>query len=173
MVEMKKLTSFEKSSVSTLGNERFRVEGRNQRIGSSLAYKVCLRTNLEKPPMKEQPAFRHFERKRPNNLIQSDLTQFDNFPIIAMENDHSRHVWSQVIGDESALTVTAAMRELVPYRFNNLLRAYNLSYNNGRRHRITKGIPAKTYLGEKDEGWFREMMRVLKGRSYAPSLTAG
>jgi hypothetical protein len=153
-----------------------------------------------------------------------------------MEDDHSRHAWSQVIADESAETVAVSTRDLIPHKFNNLLtdngaqfskknisfcgylkdrvlknhirasirhpqtlgkisayqngmkrfpryklgdscnrmlvnillKAYNLFYNNGRRHRIAKGIPSRIYSRKREENWFNKMMRILKAGSYTP-----
>jgi transposase InsO family protein len=81
----------------------------------------------------------HFDWKRPNNLIQSDLMEFNNIPILTMEDDHSRHSWSQVIENESAETVAAAMRALIPYKFNNLLT------DNGPQF-SKKNLSVQTYL---------------------------
>jgi hypothetical protein len=226
VITMKELTGFGTPSISTLVNEQFRIEGSDQKIGSSLAYKICLRNDLLRQPDEKQPNWKRFDWKRPNNLIQSDLTEFNDIPILTMEDDHTRHAWSQIIADESAETVAAAMRGLIPYKFNNLLtdngpqfskknksfraylkdyvlknhirasirhpqtlgkisayqkglkrflryklgnscnrilikvllRAYNLFYNNGRYHRITKGIPSQIYSGKRDENWFNRMI---------------
>jgi hypothetical protein len=54
-----------------------------------------------------------------------------------------------------------------------LIKAYNLFYNNGRRNRMTEGIPAELYSGKKDVNWFTKMMRILKGGSHRHSITAG
>ena len=230
VIEMKKLTGFGKTSISTLVNEQFRIEGFDQRVGSSLVHRIILRNNLQKLPPPKQTAFMQFDWKRPNNLLQSDLTQFNGIPILAMEDDHARYAWSDVIDDENAETVADGMHELVPFKFNNLLtdngpqfskknlffmeylnkhvrknhihssfyhpqtlgkisayqkglksflkyklgdcgdrifirpfiKAYNLFYNNGRRHRIANGIPAELYSGRKDDNWFGKMMRILK-----------
>jgi hypothetical protein len=239
VVTMRKLTGLGMPSISTLVNEQFRIEGRSQTVGSSLAYKICLRNKLLEPPKKEECEFMHFDWKRPNNLIQSDLMEFNNIPILTMEDDHSRHSWSQVIENESAETVAAAMRALIPYKFNNLLtdngpqfskknlsvqtylkdhvlknhihasihhpqtlgkisayqkglkrflryklgyscnrilvkvllKAYNLFYNNGKFHRIAKGIPCEIYSGKRDGDWFRKMMRILNARIYQKFFT--
>lgn len=121
VVEMKKLTGFGKTSISTLVNEQFRLEGCNQQIGSSLVGRIFLRNNLQKLPEKIQTEFKTFDWKRPNNLLQSDLTLFNGVPILAMEDDHSRFAWSDTIDDESAETVAEGMHDLVPFKFNNLL----------------------------------------------------
>ena len=241
VIEMKKLTGFGKTSISTLVNEQFRIEGCDQIVGSSLVHRIFLRNNLQKPPPPKQTAFMQFDWKRPNNLLQSDLTQFNGIPILAMEDDHARYAWSDIIDNETAETVAAGMHELVPFKFNNLLtdngpqfskknpfllaylekhvlkdhihatvghpqtlgkisayqkglknflsyklgdscnrflirpliKAYNLFYNNGRRHRIANGIPAELYSGRKDENWFGKMMRILRSGSYSPHFTNG
>ena len=121
VITMKKLTGFGNGSISDLVNEQFRLEGCGQKIDSSLAYRICMRNNLQKPPPPKQTAFMQFDWKRPNNLLQSDLTQFNGIPILAMEDDHARYAWSDVINDESAETVADGMHELVPFKFNNLL----------------------------------------------------
>jgi hypothetical protein len=118
---MKKLTGFGNDSISDLVNEQSRLEGRDQRITPSLAYRINVRNNLQKPPPPKQTGFMQFDWKRPNNLLQSDLTQFNGVPILAMEDDHARYAWSDAIDDESAETVAEGMHELVPFKFNNLL----------------------------------------------------
>jgi len=241
VVTMKKLTGFGMPSISTLVNEQFRIEHYDQKVGSSLAYKICLRNNLLRQTEEKLPDWKKFDWKRPNNLIQSDLTTFNGIPILSMEDDHSRHVWSRVIEDESAKTVAASMRDLIPHKFNNLLtdngpqfskknisfcaylkdhilknhihasirhpqtlgkisayqkglklflryklgnscnrtivkillKAYNLFYNNGQRHRIARGIPSEIYSGKRDENWFNKMMRILKAGSYKPFFVTG
>ena len=241
VVKMKKLTGFGKTSISTLVNEQFRLEGCQQKVGASLVSRIFLRNNLQKPPIIKQTVFKSFDWKRPNNLLQSDLTQFNGVPILAMEDDHSRFAWSDTTDDESAETVVRKMHELVPFKFNNLLtdngpqfskknpflgayrkkhvlkehihasayhpetlgkisryqcglkdflryklgdsctrllirpliKAYNLFYNNGRRNRITKGIPSEIYSGKKDKNWFGKMMRILKSGHNGPHFTNG
>jgi hypothetical protein len=121
VVAMKEITGLGSPSISTLVNEQFRIESRNQKVGPSLAYKICLRNNLVKLPDEKQPVWKSFDWKRPNNLIQSDLTQINGIPILTMEDDHSRHGWSDVLDDECAETVSNGMRNLIPYKFNNLL----------------------------------------------------
>jgi len=118
---MKKLTGFGNGSISDLVNEQFRLERCDQRITPSLAYRINLRNNLQKPPPIIQTEFKHFDWKRPNNLLQSDLTLFNGVPILAMEDDHTRFAWSDLIDNESAETVAAGMHELVPFKLNNLL----------------------------------------------------
>jgi hypothetical protein len=111
VVAMKKLTGFGMPSISTLVNEQFRIEGCDRKVGSSLACKICLRNNLQRPPDEKvanklpsatlefiegqtgiyfrydekQPKWKKFDWKRPNNLIQSDLTTFNGIPILSME----------------------------------------------------------------------------------------
>jgi hypothetical protein len=241
VIAMKKLTGFGKGSISDLVNEQFRLERCDQKITPSLAYRINLRNNLQKLPEKNETKFKHFDWKYPNNLLQSDLTLFNGLPILAMEDDHTRYAWSDLIDDESAETVADGMHELVPFKFNNLLtdngpqfskknpfllaylkehvlkdhihasayhpetlgkisryqnglknflryklgascdrflirpliKAYNLFYNNGRRHRIIKEVPAEIYSGKKDENWFGKMMRILKSGHYSPHFTNG
>jgi hypothetical protein len=121
VVAMKELTGLGSPSISALVNEQFRIENRSQKVGPSLAYNICVRNDLITPPTKKPTAWKSLDWKRPNNLIQSDLTQVNGIPILTMEDDHSRHGWSDVIDDECAETVSDGMRKLIPYKFNNLL----------------------------------------------------
>jgi len=121
VVEMRQLTGLGASSVSTLVNEQLRLEGREQTVGSSLALNILRRNGLMEPPKLAETDWMKFDWKRPNNLLQSDLTQFNGVPILAMEDDHSRFAWSDVLEDESTETVTKGMHALVPFKFNNLL----------------------------------------------------
>jgi hypothetical protein len=97
VIKMKKLTGFGKTSISALVNEQFRIKSWDKRIGPSLAYNICLRNNLQKPPAIDPQTLKHFDWKHPNNLIQSDLTQFNGIPILTMEDDHTRFAWSDII----------------------------------------------------------------------------
>ena len=97
VIEMKMLTGFGKTSISTLVNEQRRLESCDQKVASSLVHRILLRNNLQKPPPPKQTAFMQFDWKRPNNLLQSDLTQFNGIPILAMEDDHTRFAWSDLI----------------------------------------------------------------------------
>ena len=121
VVEMRKLTGFGTSSVSALVNEQLRMDGRDQVVGPSLALKICMRNGLMEPPKPIKTDWKKFDWKRPNNLLQSDLTTFNTGPILAMKDDHARFVWSDIIVNETAETVAAGMHELVPFKFNNLL----------------------------------------------------
>jgi len=69
VIAMKKLTGFGNGSISDLVNEQFRLEGCDQKIDSSLAYRISLRNNLQKPPENDKTDYKHFDWKRPNNLL--------------------------------------------------------------------------------------------------------
>jgi transposase InsO family protein len=121
VVSMKKLTGFGGDSISDLVNEKFRHEGYDKRITPILAYRISLRNKLQHPPENIAPKIKHFDWKRPNNLLQSDLTYFNKVPILTMEDDHSRYAWSDILDDISAETVTKKMHDLAPFKYNNLL----------------------------------------------------
>jgi hypothetical protein len=120
VTSMKKLTGLGNDSVFDLVNEQFRLEGNDQRITPSLAYRINSRNAIPETPIIPEK-IKNFDWKRPNNLIQSDLNKFNGLSILAMEDDHTRYIWSDLIDDESTETVVEKMQEFVLYEYNNLL----------------------------------------------------
>ena len=58
--------------------------------------------DAEKKMVKE---YESFERDKPDELIQADLTRFNGLPILTMEDDHSRKFWAARLDNERDDTV--------------------------------------------------------------------
>ena len=53
--------------------------------------------DAEKKLIKE---YKSFERDKPDELVQADLTRFNGVPILTMEDDHSRKLWAARLDNE-------------------------------------------------------------------------
>jgi hypothetical protein len=49
--------------------------------------------------------YKSFERDKPDELIQADLTRFNGLPILTMEDDHSRKFWAARLENETDDTI--------------------------------------------------------------------
>jgi hypothetical protein len=72
------------------------IEHKNIRhISKTTAYNILARYSLvdaaEKKIIQE---YKSFERDKPDELVQADLTRFNGLPILTMEDDHSRKFWA-------------------------------------------------------------------------------
>ena len=45
--------------------------------------------------------YKSFERDKPDELVQADLTRFNGLPILTMEDDHSRKFWAARLENET------------------------------------------------------------------------
>jgi hypothetical protein len=98
-----------------------------------LAYKIFVRNGLVEPP-EEIPEYKSFSWKRPNRLIQSDITEFNDVQILTMEDDGTRKAWATIIDDVRAITVAEGMRELIPYKYDNILTDNGRQFLDTNRH---------------------------------------
>jgi transposase len=114
-------TGFSPHHLSILVNEDLKRDGHQKRLYASLTYKILRRLGLARRPEKPKAPPRMFDWKRPNHLIQADLTDFYKVPILTMEDDHSRKAWATVLGNKNADEVMAGMEIIGPERFDNLL----------------------------------------------------
>jgi hypothetical protein len=80
------------------------------------------------------PKYKSFSWKRPNRLLQSDLTEFNDVQILTMEDDGTRKAWAMIVDDARAETVTTGMRQLVPHKYDNLLTDNGRQFLDTNRH---------------------------------------
>jgi len=115
------LTGFSPHHLSVIVNEDLRRRGYKRSLYPSLAYKILLRLGLARRPERPKPSSRSFDWKRPNHLIQADITDFYRVPILTMEDDHSRKAWATVLRSRRAKEVAAGMDAIGPAKYDNLL----------------------------------------------------
>jgi hypothetical protein len=65
--------------------------------------------------------YKSFERDKPDELVQADLTRFNGLPILTMEDDHSRKVWVARLENETDDTVVDGMKHLHEQKYDSLL----------------------------------------------------
>lgn len=121
IVKVREATGFGPAAIARLMNESNRRAGIEQRIWSSTVYNVLVREGLIEQERQLRQSWRRFEWKKPNQLIQVDLTEFNGVQILTCEDDHSRKAWSAALPDAEAGTVATAMSMHLPTRFENLL----------------------------------------------------
>ena len=83
----------------------------SQQISKTTAYNILARLSLvdaaEKKIIKE---YKSFERDKPDELLQVDLTRFNGLPILTMEDDHSRKFWAARLENETDDNIVDRMK---------------------------------------------------------------
>src|SRR5205085_5076047 len=115
IVDVRKATGFGSEQLSIIVNQS--TEHRNSR---TTAYNIMVRYELVKAEKLIQQ-YTFFERDRPDELVQADLTRFNGIPLLTMEDDYSRKGWAMRLKDELDDTVVAGMKMLHGCKYQNLL----------------------------------------------------
>jgi hypothetical protein len=119
VVETRKATGFGSEQLATIVNESLGPGGR--RITDTTCYNILARNGLVEAERRTREKYRSFEWSRPDELIQSDLTEFNGLPILTIEDDHSRRGWAERIVDATDDSVVEGMTRLHPRTYENLL----------------------------------------------------
>jgi len=119
--EVRNATGFGTKSMSILINESQKRQGSSTRVYGSLNYNVLKRNGIFKREKQIKKELKFFDWKKPNRLIQTDLTKFNSVPILTMIDDGTRKGWSCILRDQKDTTVVKGMKKLVPYQYDNLL----------------------------------------------------
>jgi len=114
-------TGYSPQNIASLMSQAATVGGRRKKFAHSTIQRILQRKGIIEKKQKEERKFKSFDWKRKNNLIQADLMEFNNVPLLTMEDDHTRKGWARDLNDEETDTVTAGMSCLIPYAYNNLL----------------------------------------------------
>lgn len=102
--------------------------GGSRVVSRTTIYNILVRRGvIAREKMKKQ-VWRFFEWSRPNQLIQTDLTEFRGLPIKTSLDDHSRYAWARRVPGEDVESVVAAMEETLPDSFENLLSDNGMVY---------------------------------------------
>jgi transposase len=121
VVEVRKATGFGSEQLATIVNESLNVENKEHRITDTTCYNILARNDLVEAERRIQKEYKRFEWGHPDELIQSDLTIFNGFPILTLEDDHSRKGWALRLEDAKDDRVVYGMEELHPEAYENLL----------------------------------------------------
>lgn len=102
-----------------------------QHISKTTAYNILVRHSLvdaEKKLIKEE--YKSFEREKPDELVQADLTRFNGVPILTMEDDHSRKLWAARLENETDDGVVDGMKSLIcNQKYDSLLTDNGSQFN--------------------------------------------
>ena len=120
IVEVRKATGFGSDQLARIVNEGLTLEDRGP-VTDTTCYNVLARNDLVEAERRARIRYRSFEWSHPDELLQCDLTTFNDFPILTMEDDQSREGWAGRIDDARDDTVIAGMEDLHPCVYENLL----------------------------------------------------
>ena len=99
-------------------------------ISKTTAYNILVRHSLVDAEKKLIKEYKSFERDKPNELLQADLTRFNGLPILTMEDDHSRKLWVTRLDNETDDNVVDAMKRLLPdQKYGSLLTDNGSQFN--------------------------------------------
>jgi hypothetical protein len=120
VIEVRKATGFGSEQLATIVNESLTLEARNP-ITDTTCYNILARNDLVEAERRAIRRYRSFEWGRPDELVQCDLTEFNDLPILTMEDDHSREGWAGRIENSTDDMVVDGMARLHPDQYENLL----------------------------------------------------
>jgi Homeodomain-like domain len=120
VVEVRKAAGFGSEQLATIVNEGLRLECRKP-ITDTTCYNILARNDLVEAERRVVKRYKSFEWGHPDELIQCDLTDFNGYPILTMEDDHSREGWAGRIENATDDMVVDGMVRLHPHVYENLL----------------------------------------------------
>jgi hypothetical protein len=153
IVAVRKATGFGPEQLANIVNESLNVEDKGeeqqqqQQISKTTAYNILARYSLVDADKKKMvKEYKSFERDKPDELVQTDLTRFNGIPILTMEDDHSRKLWAARLENETDDTVVDCMKHLHDKKYGSLLTDNGSQFS--RRNSIMKKY-CKEYIIEK------------------------
>ena len=124
VVEVRKATGFGSAEqLANIVNKSLTIERKyGQQISKTTTYNIMARHSLvdavEKKIIK---VYKSFERDKPDELVQADLTRFNGIPILTMEDDYSRKLWAVRLENEKDDNVIDGMKHLHIKEYDSLL----------------------------------------------------
>jgi hypothetical protein len=136
VISVRKATGFGSEQLANIVNESLNVEHRyNQQqqqriISKTTAYNILVRHSLVDADKKLIKEYKSFERDKPDELVQADLTRFNGVPILTMEDDYSRKLWAARLENETDDDVVDGMKRLLhDQKYNSLLTDNGSQFN--------------------------------------------
>ena len=121
VVEVRKATGFGSEQLAAIVNESLITIESRKPITDTTCYNILARNDLVEAERRAMKRYRSFEWGHPDELVQCDLTEFNGFPVLTMEDDHSREGWAGRIDDATDDMVVDGMTSLHPHVYENLL----------------------------------------------------
>ena len=113
IINIRKATGFGSEQLANIVNESLNIEHRYyQHISKTTAYNILARHSLVDVEKKIIREYKSFERGKPDELLQADLTRFNGISILTMEDDHSRKLWAVRLDNETDDSVVKGMTSL-------------------------------------------------------------
>jgi transposase len=110
IINVRKATGFGSEQLANIVNESLNVERRyDKHVNKTTAYNILTRHSLVDSEKKLIREYKSFERDRPDELLQADLTRFNGVPILTIEDDHSRKLWAASLDNETDDNVVDGM----------------------------------------------------------------
>ena len=140
VVEVRNATGFGSEQLAAIVNEGLTIEARGP-ITDTTCYNILARNGLVEAERRAVRRYKSFEWGHPNELIQCDLTEFNGFPILTMEDDHSREGWAGRIDNATDDMVVDGLVKLHPDVYENLLTDNGKQFcrMNSTMHRYCEG----------------------------------
>ncbi len=134
IIDVRKATGFGSEQLANIVNESLNVEehryDQKYRISKTTAYNILVRHSLVDAEKKLIKEYKSFERDKPNELLQADLTRFNGVPILTMEDDHSRKLWAARLDNETDDNVVDGMKRLLhDQKYGSLLTDNGSQFN--------------------------------------------
>jgi hypothetical protein len=126
VIQVRNATGFGSEQLALIVNESLKRERRRRRrstkITDTTCYNILARNHLVEAERRLQREYKSFEWGHPDALIQSDLTSFNGYPILTMEDDFSRRGWAERLdGPATDDAVIYWMKTLHRDAYENLL----------------------------------------------------
>jgi hypothetical protein len=135
IINVRKATGFGSEQLANIINESLNVEQEHryhqQHISKTTAYNILVRHSLVDAEKKMIKEYKSFERDKPDELVQADLTRFNGVPILTMEDDHSRKLWAARLENETDDNVVDGMKRLLQHKqkYHSLLTDNGSQFN--------------------------------------------
>jgi transposase len=131
IIKVRKATGFGSEQLASIVNESLDIEHKNnRRISKTTAYNILARHSLVDAEKKIIKEYKSFERDKPDELVQADLTRFNGIPILTMEDDHSRKLWAARLENETDDNVVDGMKRLLnDQKYDSLLTDNGSQFN--------------------------------------------
>ncbi|MDN5846547.1 MAG: hypothetical protein L0H53_09775, partial [Candidatus Nitrosocosmicus sp.] len=125
IINVRKATGFGSEQLANIVNESLNVERKyghkHHQISKATAYNILVRNSLVDAEKKLIKEYKSFERDKPDELIQADLTRFNGISILTMEDDYSRKLWAARLDNETDDNVVDGMKRLHIKEYDSIL----------------------------------------------------
>ncbi|MDG7013001.1 MAG: hypothetical protein JRN46_02075 [Nitrososphaerota archaeon] len=145
MLELRNAKVFGPEQRASIMNECLAIEGRAAATNTTY-YNILARNCLVEAEGRARKRYKCFEWRKPDELVRYDPTEFNSYPALTMEDDHSREGWAGWTADATDDMVMERTTHLHPKDFENFLTDYGRQFyrmNSDLRRYSECGITGK------------------------------